>query len=136
VHGRVSALMKETHKFIQGFRGEADNFYCFADVGDVTVLVSDIDVERQKVVVTLNPNTTHYQQTKPRPFMGGTLSTQSIGGELKFRPTTLSPDNHDPVTIDGKQFIIRPVSFGHVNERGDKRAYCDIEVEAVVDIPA
>jgi hypothetical protein len=122
--------MKETHRFFDAIRKDADNIYCFHGLGDLTVLVSSIGVEAQNVMVTLNPNITEYQRTT-YPLYGGTVSQQSVGFEPRFRPSTLSCDNPADVRIDGKPFIIRPVSFGYANEGGGKRAYCDIEVEAV-----
>jgi hypothetical protein len=123
--------MKETHKFFDRIRAEPDNIYCFHRVGDVTLLVTSIDVEKQNAVVTLNPNITEFQRTISKPFYGGTLSSQSVGLQGNYEPSLWSVNQSVDVTIDGKRFIICPVKFGYSDEHDGKLRYCDIEVEAV-----
>jgi len=94
-------------------------------------MVTAIDVEKENAVVTLNPDIREYQRSSPKPFMGGTLSSQSVGFQGNYRPSLWSVNEAVPVTIDGKRFIICPVKFGYSDEHDGKLPYCDIEVEAV-----
>lgn len=122
--------MKETRRFFDRLRAEEDNIWVFHKIGDVTVLVSNIDVEKQSVVVTLNPDIQQYQRTSPRPFRGGLLSGRSIEHQ-GTRPAVLNLNQPFEFPRDDKKFTIRVGEIGEVTERGDKQAYCDIEVEAL-----
>jgi hypothetical protein len=127
--------MKEKHRFFDRIRNDPDNIYVFHNVGDVTLMVTSIDVEKQNAVVTLNPNITDFERSSPKPFMGGTLSRQSVGFEANYEPSLWSVNEAYPVTIDGKRFTICAVEIGYSDERDGKLRYCDIEVEAMADVP-
>jgi len=119
---------------MDGIREVPENIFCFSKVSGVTLEVGSIEVEGQRAVVAIIENMTDFQSTTSKPFYGGTSSMQSVGFEAKFVPGYMSVNQAYTVPIDGKQFIIRPVGVGYVNEGGVKRAYCEIEVEAIADI--
>jgi len=111
--------MKETRRIYENGRGTADNIAVF---GNVTIVVASISVEKQQVMLTLNPNITGYQESKSR---------QSIAFEPTFRPCTLTPGIPATIPVEGKNYKICPISFGTVTERGRAWDYCDIEVEEI-----
>ena len=129
VHDIVSPIMKETHKFMDGIREVPENIFCFSKVGGVTLEVGSIEVEGQRAVVAVILNLTGYESSISKPYLGGTSSMQSISFEGSSVPTYMSVNEACPFWIDGKQFIIRPVAIGYSHERGEKRRFCEIEVE-------
>jgi hypothetical protein len=126
--------MKETRRFFDGLREDEDSIYCFTHVGGLTVSVADIRVEEQKIVVNPHANIVEYRRTRSQPVMGGMSSSRSVGYEGSL-PVCLHVNQSIEVTHDDKRFTVRVVKIDYANERGLKQAYCDIEVEAIADIP-
>lgn len=120
--------MRETHKFFYGLREDEDSIFCYAKVGGVTVSVSDIDKEKQRVLCNPHADIRDYQRTKAQPFMGGTLSTRSVG-YVGSMPGWLSVHQDHAVTHDGKSFVVRVVNIGEETQAGVKQAFCEIVVE-------
>jgi hypothetical protein len=122
--------MKDTHRFTVEIEGDENSIFCFADVGGVTVSVTNIDVAKQEIIVNPRADVRDYHKSVNHPFMGGISSTRSVGyvGSMPGRLGVNQPVN---VTQDGKPFVVRVIEIGEMTgERGEKRAFCVIKVEA------